>query len=206
MQETISITDKTQFVFRPTEKEKTDFITNDYLKKMPRDENLRYELIGGEIIVSTAPRFIHQLLATRVMREFLKYFEENPIGEIITTPGLFLSEFDGVIPDLIYISHEKIEEILDEESGKFHGSPEIVIEILSPGKANARRDLQVKRELFEIYKVPEYWVVNPFEKEIVVFQLKKGNLRQIKTYKENEFLQTSFLPEFKLEINKLFAN
>lgn len=206
MQETILKTDITQFVFRPESNEKTDFITNDYLKKMPRDENLRYELIGGEIIVSTAPRFIHQLMVSRVMEVFFIYLKKNPSGQILTTPGLILSEFDGVIPDLIYISHEKIEELLDEESGKFYGSPEIIIEILSPGRANARRDLQVKRELYEIYKVPEYWVIDPFEKAINIFQREEGKLKQTKIFTENEILTTENLPKFKLTLKELFAH
>lgn len=206
MQEQIVQKRPTKFVFQPNGEEKTDLITNDYLKKMPRDENLRYELIGGEIFVSTAPRFIHQLLATRIISQFSKFLEEKPFGHILATPGLIFSEFDGVIPDLIYISHEKTEEILDEESGKFHGAPEIVIEILSPGKANARRDLEIKRELFEIYKVPEYWVVNPFEKEITVFKFKNGELKKTKTFRENEQLKTKVLPGFLLDTGKLFAD
>lgn len=206
MQETISTTNKTQFVFRPKYEVKTDFITNDYLKKMPRDENLRYELIGGEIIISTSLRYIHQLVSARIMMTFFDCLKVNSLGLVLGTVGLIFSDFDGVIPDLIYISHEKIEELLDEESGKFYGSPEIVIEILSPGRANARRDLQVKREIYEIYEVPEYWVVDPFEKVIIVFQHKKGNLRQTKTYKEKDTLKTKFLPEFKLDIKKLFVN
>ncbi len=206
MQEQVIQDVATKFVFRPKTEEKTDFITNDYLKKMPRDENLRYELIGGEIFVSTAPRFIHQLLATRIVLEFGDYLKINPVGHILTTPGLIFSEFDGVIPDLIFISHEKTEEILDEKGGKFHGAPEIVIEILSPGRANARRDLQIKRELYEIYKVPEYWVVNPFEKKISVYKFKGGELKNTKTYQENETLITKSLPDFNLNISKLFAN
>lgn len=59
MLETDVIQNRTQFVFRPLENEKHDLITNERLLRMPRDENLRYELIGGEIFVSTAPRFIH---------------------------------------------------------------------------------------------------------------------------------------------------
>lgn len=206
MQEQIIQNRPAKFVFQPNGEEKSDLITNDYLKKMPRDENLRYELIAGEIFVSTAPRFIHQLLATRIVLEFGDYLKGNPKGYILATPGLIFSEFDGVIPDLIYISHEKTEEILDEESGKFHGAPEIVIEILSPGKANARRDLEIKRELFEIYKVPEYWVVNPFEKEITVFKYKNGELKKTKTFRKNERLKTKVLPEFSLDIGKLFAD
>jgi Uma2 family endonuclease len=132
MLEQVTETSRTTFVFRPNEEEKPDLFTNDYLKKMPRDEFLRYELIGGEIIVSTAPRFIHQLLVTRIVVQFSKYLEKNPLGHILTTPGLIFSKHDGVIPDLIFITHERCDEILNEKDGKFHGAPELVIEILSP--------------------------------------------------------------------------
>ncbi len=206
MQETITKTDVTQFVFRPADNEKTDFITNDYLKKIPRDENLRYELIGGEITVSTSSRYIHQLISARIMMAFFDCLKDNSLGLVLGTVGLIFSDFDGVIPDLIYVSHEKIEEILDEESGKFYGSPEIVIEILSPGRANARRDLQIKRELYEIYEVPEYWVIDPFEKEMNVFQRESGKLKQTKIFTENENLTTENLPKFKLKLKELFSN
>jgi Uma2 family endonuclease len=194
------------FVFRPTENEKKELFTNDYVLKMPRDEFSRYELIGGEIIVSTAPRFIHQLLATRIVAQFSKYLEKNPIGEILTTPGLIFSEYDGVIPDLVFITHERIEEILNKQDEKFHGAPEIVIEILSPGRVNARRDLQVKRELYDMYQVPEYWVVDPFDKEILVFKRNEPSLRQGKFYRKDEAVETPFLPKFKLKINNLFTD
>ena len=192
----------TQYVFRPSEEEKTELFTNDDVARFATDEFSRYELIGGEIIVSTAPRYIHQLLTTRIIVEFSKYLVKNPIGDILATPGLILSEFDGVIPDLIFITHERREEILNEADGKFHGAPEIVIEILSPGRVNARRDLQIKRELYEIYQVPEYWAVKPQQKEIEVFRLGKGS----EFYAENQVLTTSFLPKFKMKIEKLFAD
>ena len=192
----------TQYVFLPSDEEKRELFTNDDVERFATDEFCRYELIGGEIIVSTAPRYIHQLLATRIVLEFGDYLKKNSIGYILTTPGLILSEFDGVIPDLIFISHERRDEILNEADGKFHGAPEIVIEILSPGRVNARRDLQIKRELYEIFQVPEYWVVKPQQKEIEVFRLGKGS----EIYTENQILTTSFLPKFKLKIKQLFAD
>lgn len=193
----------TQYVFRPlAEEEKGELYTNDYVKKMARDEFSRYELIGGEIIVSTAPRFIHQLLSMRISSQFLDYLKKNPIGYVLTTPGLIFSDYDGVIPDLIFITHERCDEILNQTDGKFHGAPELVIEILSPGRVNARRDLKIKRELYEIFGVPEYWVIKPQEKEIEVFQLGTAS----KTYTENEILKTVLLPKFKLKIKQLFAD
>ena len=196
------VTQVAQYVFRPLEEEKSELFTNKDVERFATDEFCRYELIGGEIIVSTAPRYIHQLLSMRISVHFSKYIEKNPVGEILATPGLILSEFDGVIPDLIFITHERRDEILNEDDGKFHGAPEIVIEILSPGRVNARRDLQIKRELYEIYNVPEYWAVKPQEKEIEVFKLGKES----KVYGEMETVETSLLPKFKLSVKQLFAN
>ena len=192
----------TQYVFRPSDEEKSELFTNADLARLATDEFSRYELIGGEIIVSTAPRYIHQLLSMRITSQFLKYIEKNPIGELLATPGLIFSEFDGVIPDLIFITHERRKEILNEEDGKFHGAPEIVIEILSPGRINARRDLQIKRELYEIFAVPEYWAVKPQQKEIEVFRL--GGKSEI--YAENQILTSSLLPKFRLKLKQLFAD
>ncbi len=190
-----------QFVFRPRPEEKPELFTNADVERFAIDEFCRYELIGGEIIVSTAPRYIHQLLTTKIIVQSSKYLEKNPVGEILATPGLIFSDYNGVIPDLIFITHERRDEILNEKDGKFHGAPEIVIEILSPGRVNARRDLQIKRELYEMFLVPEYWAVKPQQKEIEVFKLGQTS----KIYAENETLKTDLLPKFKLKIEQLFA-
>ena len=73
MQERITQSDQSKFVFTPDGEEKHDLISNEYLKNMPRDENLRYELIGGEIIVSTAPEIEFRLLILAI-REISRSF------------------------------------------------------------------------------------------------------------------------------------
>jgi Uma2 family endonuclease len=195
-----------QYVFRPRPEEKSELFTNKDVEKFAVNKFCRYELIGGEIIVSTAPRYIHQLLTTRIIGHFLGYLKKNPIGEIIPTPGLIFSQYDGVIPDLIFITHERRDEILREKDGKFHGAPEIVIEILSPGRVNARRDLQIKRELYEFFGVEEYWVIKPLEKEIDIFRRTKKGLKQSETFAGNDLLTSALLPKFKLKPEKLFAD
>lgn len=201
MLEQTTETQTTRYVFRPTAEEKRELFTNDDVARLATDPFCRYELIGGELIVSTAPRYIHQVLTTRIIAQFLKHLEKNPIGEILPTPGLIFSDYDGAIPDLIFITHERRDEILKKKDGKFHGAPEIVIEILSPGRVNARRDLQIKRELYEIYDVPEYWVVKPQEKEIEVFEPEKAS----RVYQGNESVTSRALPKFKFKLKQLFA-
>lgn len=189
-------------VFRSRPEEKDELFTNEELARMSLDDFCRYELIGGEIIVSRAPRYIHQLLTTRIIVLFSKYLEKNPVGDVLPTPGLIFSPYDGVIPDLIFVTHERRDAILKKKDGKFHGAPEIVIEILSPGGTSERRDLQIKRELYETFGVPEYWAVKPQQKEIEVFEPGKPG----RVYAARDALKTRILPKFSLKIEKLFAD
>jgi Uma2 family endonuclease len=53
-----------------------------------------------------------------------------------------------------------------------HGSPDLIIEILSP--SNKRRDLITKKKLYEKFGVNEYWIIDPETNTAFGFQLQKG--------------------------------
>ena len=107
------------------------------LDAMPDDE-YRYEIIEGELFVSRSPSLTHQTVSGNLFRSIDTYLIDNPIGRIWATPGVILSEFSGVMPDLVYISHQRRAEIASGD--RVTGSPDLVIEIVSPGSENERRD------------------------------------------------------------------
>ena len=49
------------------------------------------------------------------------------------------------------------------------GIPQLVIEVLSP--SNSDDDLIVKKDLYEEYGVPEYWIVSLMSKKIWIYSL-----------------------------------
>jgi Uma2 family endonuclease len=71
------------------------------------------------------------------------------------TPGLIFSDTDAVIPDVVWVSHERLAR-LEDEAGPLRGAPELVVEVLSPGALNERRDREAKRKLYSAYGVQEY--------------------------------------------------
>ena len=77
------------------------------------------------------------------------------------TPGLVLSNISGVIPDVVFLRYEQRDTIVTGE--RFTGPPALVIEILSPGSRNIRRDRVAKLQLYAKHGVPEYWIVDPKE-------------------------------------------
>lgn len=174
------------------------------LEDLPENANFRFELIKGEIIVSTAPRYIHQLTVSKLNTEIAIYLKQNPIGEVTPAPGLIFSDFDAAIPDLIYLSHERREQILQPSDGKLHGAPEIAVEVLSPGRLNRRRDTVQKRELYEEFGVAEYWIVDPRGATVQIYRRSDNKLQLAQTCGENDSITTPLLPGFACAVKNLF--
>lgn len=181
--------------------------TADDLDFMPEDDN-RYELIGGKLIVSHAPHLDHQKLASNLHIELGIYLRKNPIGIIVETPGIIFSLDDAVIPDLVFVTHETIEKAVIGEGekfeGKFNAAPELLIEILSYGKKDIERDRVHKRELYGKYRVKEYWVVDGMFNTIEVYRLTAEGLDRIKRFEIHESIETPILPDFSLKLTDIF--
>jgi Uma2 family endonuclease len=137
-------------------------LTNADLEAAPDDGN-RYELIDGELYVSGPPSFLHQSILTNILSAFLDYLREHPIGRVAPGVGVIFDDYNGVIPDLVFATHERIRKTLVD--GRFRAAPEILIEILSPGASNERRDRHVKRSLYAARGAVEYWIVDPGKSE-----------------------------------------
>jgi len=183
--------------------------TVDDLDCMPEDTN-RYELIGGKLFVSRAPHLDHQLLITNFIFVFGEYLKKNPIGIIVTTPGVIFSPKDAVIPDLVFATHENIKKNVAGEDKKFEGkflaAPELMIEILSYGKQDVKRDRIYKRTLYGDYDVKEYWVVDGLFNAIEVYRLEEGGLNLFKRFEIYETIETPLLPDFSLKLSDIFRS
>src|SRR4051812_4868877 len=101
------------------------------LEALPDDEN-RYELFDGELFVSRAPGLSHQRVLGNIYAAIRTYLEQNPIGEVLLTPGVIFDEYNSAIPDAVFISNQQRNEIISGE--RIVEAPELVIEIVSPGK------------------------------------------------------------------------
>jgi Uma2 family endonuclease len=172
------------------------------LDDMPEDGN-RYELIEGELFVSKAPGITHQLTFGTLFDTFSTYLKSNPIGKIIATPGLILSDLDAVIPDLVFIRNERLAEVISGE--RLVGPPDLVIEILSPGRENETRDRVAKRQLYGKFGVREYWIVDPKNRVIELYLLELGVLEPKAVAGPDGEIVSSVLLGFRCRASDIFA-
>ena len=110
------------------------------------EEGTRYEIIDGELFVTRSPHRRHQQVCGKIFRQLDAWSESSGRGETIVAPGIIFSEADSIIPDVVWVSRERLAQI-EDEAGHLLGAPELVVEVLSPGQQNERRDREAKRKL-----------------------------------------------------------
>ena len=111
---------------------------------------------------------------------------------------VILSNFDVVQPDLIFVSNERSHIIQDY----IRGAPDLLVEILSP--STERRDRIVKRELYARHGVPEYWLIDPYAKTIIVLILGADGYDTRAVYGASDTLASPTLPGFSPDVSLIF--
>jgi Uma2 family endonuclease len=102
-----------------------------------------------------------------------------------------------------WISNERLGAVLDD-AGHLTGAPELVVEVLSPGAQNERRDRQAKRKLYEMQGVREYWIADWRLRQVEVYRREEGMLRLITTLLVEDTLTSPLLPGFSCPVERLF--
>src|SRR5206468_266208 len=124
------------------------------LELIPQVEGKRYEIIDGDLYVSHAPSYEHQDSSGAIYEELQAWSRTTGLGRAVLAPGVVFAEDDDVIPDVIWLSTQRLRSGRDS-AGHFVVAPELAVEVLSPGTANERRDREVKLKLYSRQGVRE---------------------------------------------------
>ncbi len=172
----------------------------DYLR-LP-DDGQRYEVIRGVLYVSPAPRFKHQFVSGEFSFALKTFVRENDLGLVLSAPFDVLLPFDiatPIEPDVIFFRKGNQPHW---EDMNFEGVPDLVAEVLSPG--TRRRDQKVKLEAYQDAGVPEYWMLDPDARRVVVHVLRQGRYVVLCRGGRGEEVWSSVLPGFRLKVDSLF--
>jgi Uma2 family endonuclease len=168
------------------------------------DDGKRYEIIDGELLVTRAPHWRHQKLCVRVGAILDAWSQETGLGEAAVTPGIVFSEADNVIPDVVWISKERLASSLDE-SGHLTAAPELVVEVLSQTEKDKKRDRQLKLKLYSSQGVREYWIFDPERREVEIYCRENARLKLTATLFGNDTLTSQLLPGFSCPVERIFS-
>lgn len=142
--------------------------TVDDLDALP-DDGLRYELVDGVLLVSPAPRVLHQCAQARML---VALAGAAPAGvEVLAAPvDVMLSRTRSLQPDLVVYGRDQLRQ------AKATGLPLLCVEVLSP--STRATDLTLKRHVLEQAGVRSYWLVDPDVPSLTVLELVDGAYRE----------------------------
>ncbi|HIK05651.1 MAG TPA: Uma2 family endonuclease [Trichormus sp. M33_DOE_039] len=173
------------------------------LKVLPEKDWMCYEIINGELFITSPPHHLHQQVCGKICLKLDFWSDQTDLGVTIMAPGVIFSAADSVIPDVVWVSRERLAQIADE-AGHLTGAPELVVEVLSPGKQNSLRDQEAKLKLYSLQGVREYWIVNRFTQQVAVYRREKAQLILVATLLGDDEITSPFLPGFCCSIRGFF--
>lgn len=175
----------------------------DYLG-FPEDDGKRHELIDGEHYVTPAPLTKHQRISGNLQGHVFQYCQTTKGGRVFVAPtDVKFTETDVVQPDLLFIAQNRFHIITREN---IQGPPDFIVEILSD--STRRRDERLKRTLYELHGVQEYWIVDPELDSVKIYRSHEGRYdapQEFTTEQPHVSLTTPLLPGFSLSLSDLFA-
>jgi Uma2 family endonuclease len=132
------------------------------------DGNRIVEFSDGRLEVPPMPTTSHQLLVVWVCGLLQQFIARGELGTVLVAPlrvRLWRGKFRE--PDLVFMLKEHSERIGEE----YWDGADLVMEVVSQDAEGRRRDLETKRREYARAGIPEYWIIDPQEKQITVLRL-----------------------------------
>ncbi|MCU0491731.1 MAG: Uma2 family endonuclease [Chloroflexaceae bacterium] len=132
-------------------------------RELPNDGN-RYEVIHGVLYRTSVPSNFHQWVVRRLGRFVGVPLDDAELAYVFNGPiGVLMPGCEPVQPDFVLVRREHAAIITDK---RIRGVPDLIAEVLSPN--NQEQDTETKRRAYARADVPEYWIVRPQTRDVLV--------------------------------------
>ena len=182
----------------------------EYLSYSDGTDN-RYELVNGELVKMALPSGRHGEIADFLNVQFRQEIERLDRSWVSKQMAIGIQSprgdrWDTVrIPDVIIISREQWQDLQDREAviGLNKTPPFLVIEIVSPSTTST--DRRAKRAEYSVLNIPEYWIVDPLESQVIICTLIEG-LYDSEEFAGGDRIISQTFPELQLTAEQVLRS
>lgn len=165
------------------------------------EENPNQQLLDGHLIMSPSPSRFHQKISI-LLSSTLFDFAKKKGDEVYAAPiDVHLDHLNVPQPDLVYIKKENLNKL--SQRG-IEGAPDLIVEIISP--SNSYLDRYEKKDLYRQFKVKEYWIVDPGNATLEIYQLVREEYKLAQYLVGKGKITSPLLPEFSLHLETIFED
>lgn len=172
----------------------------------------RYEIVEG-VLTTMPPAYFRGANALyKVMYRVTRFLEERELpGEFAPEVDLVLNETRVCVADAVLLTPEdhQRQDIASRDAGGTGSErtrilipPTLVIESVSPG--HHLHDRRTKMRWYAEFGVPNYWIVDAFQKSLECFILDAGAYRLDQSGRDNQAVRPSMFPELILQLDQVW--
>ncbi len=174
--------------------------TDEEFMNLPDDGN-RYELVDGELIVMGAAGGKHGYYVALMNFFLTSYSRDRKIGFTFDSDTSFkMASGNRRSPDCSFFSKERLKSLGGIPKGYIEGSPDLVVEILSPG--NTVEEMHQKVVDYFQNGSRLVWMIHPDEQYVLVYhEPQPDQLKRPGDRLEGE----DVIPGFSLDLSEFFA-
>lgn len=175
-----------------------------YLEIKKNTDN-RIEFIDDIVYMSPSPSTKHQIVSANLFDEFRHFFKNTNCLVLAAPFDVYLQSENEekpkvVIPDITVMCDKT-----GLKDNGYFGVPSIIIEILSTSNnENKSRDTVVKFNLYAKYGVREYWIVDPKEEIITIYELIDKHYYKTYITAIGGEVNSSLFSDLKINFNDIF--
>jgi Uma2 family endonuclease len=163
-----------------------------------------YELFNGDLIEMPPESGINVQIATFLLIQFvalLGYKKVRGHGLELEVRG----EPRNRYPDLTIIREEHIQQLANRNTIRLSMLPPLlVIEVVSPGELQRDRDFIAKRLQYQDCGIPEYWIIDPQSKSILVLELINEIYHEIGIFSGDDLVISPQFNSLNLKVAQIF--
>jgi Uma2 family endonuclease len=161
------------------------------------ETNRRLEFSHGFLEFLPMPTVLHQRITAFLYDALRAFVVGLSLGEVLFT-GVRVRLWPGKFrePDVLFMHAEHADRMTDE----YWEGADLVMEVVSSGDEDRRRDLKTKRDEYARAGILKYWIVDPELDQITVLTLDGRSYVVHGEFKRGERATSKLLPGFGVDV------
>jgi Uma2 family endonuclease len=159
------------------------------------------DLIGGAIHMASPDSVENDAINVFLISLMKVYVDYKKLGRVSGSRFAYLlNEYNAPEPDIAFVRRERLDMI--HKTG-MRGAPDLAVEIVA--EESQERDYEVKKHLYEVAGVQEYWIIDPLGMNAEFYRRVDGKFEPMRL-EAGDIFKSEILDGFWLNVNWLFAN
>jgi Uma2 family endonuclease len=168
----------------------------------------RYELLDGELVQLPTESELNGAIALYIQSQLLQlgfpFRLLRPYQCEIQVPVFQKGDAQTRLPDLVLLREEHLDLLTTRTTITLKmPPPRMIVEVASPGKRNHDRDYNRKLAQYQAIGVDEYWIADPSQAIVTVFQLESGGYVKVGEFRDGAIVPCATCPALTLTATQI---